>query len=347
MEALDQFKSDLKSLDRHNTYAHLLDRVSGCPDLCPCCRRPCDVDHTLFKLNPGSQYNEHACLTGHCLRAMNGYKFEGTGEASLFMCEQIQDDQEILVGPIRYRWSQFKKDHPNWKFESRLTGDELSKLHGKYLTLWEKIGNTLCQKHGMTYVTHNTTPRLKHRSYHSVFLLDASGSMVGQRWKDLMSAMKSFLERRKELETDDRITIIRFNSTANVIYSNQDISNIDIGSIQAADSKTGTSFSKAFKCVNRSLDELKTKKESSLNESFAIIFMSDGEADYPEKELDALRKNHRSAIQRFWTIALTNDSSSHLEVLQKINTEMDGAFYDVKQSADLIQTYAEVASSFL
>ncbi|CAF1044023.1 unnamed protein product [Didymodactylos carnosus] len=104
-------KCDFDTIDTQDTYARLLDKIRGCPDRCPWCQRPCDVDHTLIKSNPGSESNKRRCATGHALRAMNGYKFEETDEASLFMCEQIKDGQTIVVGSLRKRWSQFKLDH--------------------------------------------------------------------------------------------------------------------------------------------------------------------------------------------------------------------------------------------
>ncbi|CAF4535173.1 unnamed protein product, partial [Didymodactylos carnosus] len=119
----DTQKCDFDTIDTQDTYARLLDKIRGCPDRCPWCQRPCDVDHTLIKSNPGSESNKHRCATGHALRAMNGYKFEETDEASLFMCEQIKDDQTIVVGSLRKRWSQFKLDHRDWVFESLLKDD--------------------------------------------------------------------------------------------------------------------------------------------------------------------------------------------------------------------------------
>jgi uncharacterized protein YegL len=335
-----QCKSDFKDID---TYARLLDKVRGCPDLCPCCRRPCDVDHTQFKSKPGAAYNEHRCQSGHSLRAMNGYKFEGTGEASLFMCEQIKDDQVIVIGPTRYQWSKFKEDHLDWIFESALTEDELSKLHGKYLTVWEKIGPILCQQYGMTYVTHNSSLKVTHQSFHYILLLDGSGSMAGQRWKDLMEAVEKFLKRRTELATNDRITIIVFTDSAKVAFFNKEIHDINVEDIKFP--AGNTSFSAAFECVYDSITIFRGQASSgSVHESFAIIFMSDGESRYPEKELDKLFKVHGPVIKRFWTIALGGGEASHTQVLADINTKMNGSFYDVATSADLIKTYAEVAS---
>ncbi|CAF1357481.1 unnamed protein product, partial [Didymodactylos carnosus] len=170
LKDLNGFKSDFKRIDNQDTYARLLDKVRGCPDLCPCCKRPCDVDHTQIKWKPGSQYNEHRCLSGHTLRAMNGYKFEITEEAPLFMCEQIKDDNVIVIGPTRYQWLQFKKEHPDWIFDSALNDVELNRLHGKFLTLWAKIGPKPCEKYRMKYVTHNIPQKITVQEINDLFL---------------------------------------------------------------------------------------------------------------------------------------------------------------------------------
>ena len=357
---LNRHKNDFKSINGQDFYARLLDNLRGCPSLCPCCKRPCDVDHTQIKSNPGSENNEHSCLSGHTLRAMNGYKFEGTGEASLYTCEQIDNDQVIVVGPTRYLWSEFKKQHPDWKFESALTDDELIRSHGKFLTVWEKIGPQLCEQYGMKYVTHNSMPRIGHKPYHYILLLDGSGSMQGRNWNDLLAAVKEFIEQRQKLATNDRITVIVFSSEAKVVLANTPIRQMSEMKIKYPGGNT--SFSKAFRAVHNCISEFKMKANSEpVNENFAIIFMSDGEDTYPEKELNQLLKEHDPVIKRFWTIALCNNKSvfggllrkfkkSHLsvssdkEVLERINIKMNGSFYDVATSADLKQSYAEVAT---
>jgi uncharacterized protein YegL len=274
---------------------------------------------------------------------MNGYKFEGSDEASLFMCEQIKDDQEIVIGPTRYHWSEFKKDHLDWSFESALTKDELSQLHGKYLIVWEKVGPELCEKYGMKYVTHNSLPGVIYQSFHYILLLDGSGSMSGQSWEDLMKAVKEFLKRRTKLASKDRITVIVFEDSAKVVFSNKEIHDINVKDIKFPSG--GTSFSAAFERVNRSISAFRDEASpDSFHESFAILFMSDGEDNYPKNELDMLFKKHESVIKRFWTIALGGHGTSVAGTLKQINERMNGSFYDVKESADLIQTYAEVAS---
>ena len=334
MSEYDREPCDFKTIDTRDTYALLLDKVRGCPDRCPCCRRPCDADHTKIKSNPGSKDNQHRCETGHVLRAMNGYKFEDTNEASLFMCEQIEDDQIIVVGSQRKQWSKFKLDHPDWIFESLLSDVELNKLHIKFLHIWQIIGPQLCEKFSMKFVTHNApSDRLVEESLHYILLLDSSGSMNGQAWQNLLRAVRVFLQLRMERHMNDRITIITFTSHANAIYFNQEIQNIDVNRIPYKGGNTN--FSSAFKEVNECIARSKTG-----DSKFAVVFMSDGQASYPETELNILSQSHGSILKRFWTLVL---GSSQMNVLEQINQKMNGRFIYIRESSLLIEAYAEIA----
>jgi hypothetical protein len=208
------FPSDFNILDTKSTYKRLLDKVRGCLEKCPCCRRSCDIDHTLFKSIPGSSDNQHCCTLGHALRVMNGYRYEITNEASLVMCEHIQAEQVIVVGLIRKRWSEFKKDHYDWNFDSIMSVDELNRLHGKFLGVWAKIGLELCGKYGMKFVTTNILRPIEEIPLHHILLLDGSGSMKGQLWNDLLDGVKEFLKYRLLRNSANRISIINLSIIA-------------------------------------------------------------------------------------------------------------------------------------
>ena len=67
--------------------------------------------------------------------------------------------------------------------------------------------------------------------------------------------------------------------------------------------------------------------------------MSDGQADYPSTQMATL-STMKSLIHQFWTVALGNTS---MDVLQQINNKMDGVFKELKDSADFVHVYAEIA----
>ena len=332
----DRLPCDFRAMDTRDTYRRLLDKVRGCRNVCPCCHRPCDVDHTRIKSQPGSQDNEHRCLTGHALRAMNGYKFEETEEASLWTCEQIKDDQIVVVDNQRYLWSEFKSNHSHWKFESNFDRDDLDRLHGKFLLVWQKIGRNLCEKYNMKFVTNNVASSPRRQALHYILILDGSASMHGQRWEDLIRAVQQFLIRRRELGVDDRISIIVFSTIARIVYLNERLDRINVTKIECIGQ--GTNFAVAFRAVKECIDQSRT------NLQYAIVFMSDGEGVYPERELEQLRKTHAAVIKRFWTLSLGDSKPFTVDILEKINKKMNGSFYDVPASTDLIKAYVEVAT---
>ncbi|CAF3503358.1 unnamed protein product, partial [Rotaria sp. Silwood2] len=348
MTELKEMDISFKSIDKRDNYEALLDKVLGCPDLCPCCNRPCDVDHTQIQSKPGSKNNEHRCLSGHALRAMNGYKFEVTQEASLLMCDQIKNDRMIVVGARCYQWSLFKRDHTDWLFDSPLNKTELNLVHKKFLTIWTKIGPQICQVYRMKFVTHNTKripEKAIHKAYHFILLLDASASMGSEnQWDYLMDAVKEFLDRRRELKTEDRFTIIVFSDTAEVQIEDQTVNQVDLEKIKFHDG--GTSFSAAFACVVQVISKFKEKPHpNSIHQNFAIVFMTDGEDEYySDNEINQLFNTHKSVIKKFWTLELS-DGCRSVETLEKINKKMGGSFYDIQNAAGLVTVYAEVATS--
>jgi GTPase SAR1 family protein len=49
----DATPATFSAFDKDHIYNRLSDKVRGCISKCPCCDRPCDVDHTLIKSNAG------------------------------------------------------------------------------------------------------------------------------------------------------------------------------------------------------------------------------------------------------------------------------------------------------
>jgi hypothetical protein len=68
--------------------------------------------------------------------------------------------------------------------------------------------------------------------------------------------------------------------------------------------------------------------------------MSDGQATYPKKEVTNLAVDYKMLIKRFWTVAL---GQRQMDSLEKINETMNGFFLNIKDSCDLLETYAEIA----
>ena len=290
----------------------------------------------LIITNLGDEDNRHSCQTGHQLRAMAGMKFEISNEASLFQYEQMKDDQLIIVRGMKKKWSEFKKDHPDWNFGNSITRDHLFKLRGKLCYIWSRIGEKLCEKYKMEFVIQNTTAK----SFHYILLLDASGSMRGEPWKNLLEGVKEFIKIRLDSGPADRITIIVFNNNANYAYFNENIKNIDINKIKFTGG--GTDFTKAFDIVIEIMRKVQSQSSTSgpsANLDFIIVFMSDGQANFPGSQLDTLL-TMQTKVNQFWTVAL---GGRERNILEKITEKMNGTFLELKDSADLVGAYAEIA----
>jgi uncharacterized protein YegL len=290
-------------------------------------------------MNLGDEDNRHCCQTGHQLRAMAGIKFEISNEASLFQCEQMTDERPIVVRGTKKKWSEFKNDYPDWDFGNSITPDELFKLRGKFLNVWSRIGEHLCEKYDMQFVTENTAQAVA-KPFHYILLLDASGSMDGEPWKNLLDGVEEFIKIRIDSGSSDRLTIIVFNDNATYAYFNEDIKSIDIAKIKFTGGRTD--FGNAFDLVIKTIRN--TQVQSSTFNPFEhldyiIIFMSDGQAGFPFSQMETL-STMKNIINQFWTVALGNTSTN---VLQQINEKMDGTFKELKDSADFVYVYAEIA----
>ncbi|CAF3979690.1 unnamed protein product [Rotaria magnacalcarata] len=338
-DTYDETPTRFEAYDKDQIYNKLLDKVRGCTSKCPCCQRPCDVDHTLIKSNAGDEDNRHCCQTGHQLRAMAGIKFEVSNEASLFQCEQMTDDRPIVVRGTKKKWSEFKNDYPDWDFGNSITPDELFKLRGKFLNVWSRIGELLCEKYDMEFVTENTAQATA-KPLHYILLLDASGSMDGEPWRNLLEGVREFIKIRVDSGSSDRITIIVFDSHAKYAYFNEEMKSIDITKIEFTNG--GTDFSNAFDLVIKTIRN--TQSQTSAynpfgHSDYVIIFMSDGQGGFPVSQMETLSAM-KTMINQFWTVALGDTS---MNVLQQINQKMDGTFKELTDSTDFVCVYAEIA----
>ncbi|CAF1241505.1 unnamed protein product [Didymodactylos carnosus] len=281
-DTYDETPTTFDAYDKDQIYNKLLDKVPGCTSKCPCCQRPCDIDHTLIKSNAGDEDNRHCCQTGHQLRAMAGIKFEVSNEASLFQCEQMTDDRPIVVRDTKKKWLEFKTDYPDGDFEN--------------------------------------TAQAAAKSFHYILLLDASGSMSGEPLSNLLDGVREFIKIRVDSGSSDRITIIVFNSNAKYAYFNEDMKSIDITKIEFTSGRTdfGNAFDLVIKTIRNT--QMQSSAYNPFEHSdYVIIFMSDGQRGFPFSQMETLSAM-KIMINQFWTVALGNTSMNVLQQInQKMN----------------------------
>eukprot|EP01017_Pseudomicrothorax_dubius_P003884 TRINITY_DN10663_c0_g1_i3.p1 TRINITY_DN10663_c0_g1~~TRINITY_DN10663_c0_g1_i3.p1 ORF type:complete len:111 (+),score=7.29 TRINITY_DN10663_c0_g1_i3:92-424(+) len=98
--------------------------------------------------------------------------------------------------------------------------------------------------------------------------------MSGQPWDTLIESVKQFCATLNDCE-GDFCTIIVFESTVSVFCEKTPLDKIDLSNIHFPSG--GTRFTPAF----GKMEEI-MKKYSGNQEDFFIIFMTDGEAEYPD-----------------------------------------------------------------
>lgn len=60
--------------------------------------------------------------------------------------------------------------------------------------------------------------------FHTVFVLDASGSMSGAPWDQLVKAVKQFVADRKDASPKDLYSMVIYDSSANIVCESVKIS---------------------------------------------------------------------------------------------------------------------------
>ncbi|CAF3840110.1 unnamed protein product [Adineta steineri] len=352
------------------------ERVRGCQERCPCCKRICDVDHYSNSTSPvGQGENKHRCQSGHQIRAMGGIYYETTHEASLSRCEFIKDDDLVTTNnnKLRQTWKNFKNANAHWNFDEDL--EVCKALETPYGYIWERIGEQLCHHfaNGMKFVKRNSLQPVNHY----IFILDHSGSMNHKNssnnssfwrtltgavnnanetnispWEHLRQAVQGFIDIRiRQVSLNDQITIILFATRAEKIYDREKLIDIDLDRINTPMNiyGHGTNFSAAFKVLIETLEEINNHDDrDTLRQT--IVFMTDGEpqgdSSVELQQLCNYRTDNargpstKALIHNFWTMALGNFNK---KVIKKINETLQGQIVDIEHAEDLEEAYAQIA----
>ncbi|CAF1380703.1 unnamed protein product, partial [Didymodactylos carnosus] len=180
-----------------------------------------------------------------------------------------------------------------------------------------KIGGRFCDRFQMEFIQMNT-PRSRIESYHYTLLLDASGSVREEWWNNLIAGVKALRQ-------------------SHVVLPNVTIRDVDVTKIKCSAGRTN--FELAFQLVINTLESVQQQPQiPTSNLEYIMVFMSDGEATCPETELNRLQAMNDVHIKEFWIV-----NEQKIGVLKRINIIMSGTFKQLKDPAELIQVYAEIA----
>lgn len=143
------------------------------------------------------------------------------------------------------------------------------------------------------------------KNYHIIFALDNSGSMTDE-FGSVLNSVNAILEKRKKLPvSNDTVSVIKFNSEANIEYLNAKIK--ETISIEN-ECGGGTSFVKALQKINDILGKTNEEMFTPI-----IFFLSDGEGESLNVVLNKCHsvKNEFSTMNLlFFTVGYGNKADS-------------------------------------
>ena len=312
-------------------------KAIGCTARCHMCLKYCDADHG--NKVAGSKDSPHACNKGHQIRALAGNKIHDN-EASVFCCEEMEENDQVSYEDNMMTWNEFTSKVENceekcWHFKELL----LQRLKrtvdtSRFQRFWKLVGKEFCKLHTrlgneMIYCDHPNKDKLKgsksSTNIHAILALDSSASMRGDRWDALIRGVEKFLEFTQNRGT---VSIIRFQSTSTIVFENEIIS--PSLAQQIVYSSGATYFTNPF---NDAADLLQKYQYS--NSNFHFIFMSDGEAEYPKKEIYKIQTLNIDF--KFYAISYGNN-----QTLEDMADALNGKCLNVVDENMLEETFGEI-----
>lgn len=96
--------------------------------------------------------------------------------------------------------------------------------------------------------------------------------------------------------------------------------------------KKGTSFGEGLKRTR----ELVEREPRETRGNVAVVFMSDGEADFPEEEINDLRTRYAQDFVAFWTIGFGNKQFDVLKKMAECLIVCNGEFKKAIDAEELM-----------
>lgn len=312
-----------------------------CKQKCPCCDRICGVEEPT--------HNYHQCIYGHQIRGIGGVMLENQ-DASVARCEDIEDIDKMQYNGQEMTWMEFKqkmKEQTNnpWIFDDVMyTRGNLS-IKERFKLAWTLIGKRICQERykdsKMKYVEYNQAiidnQKVKQalpKNY--IYMIDSSGSMHGDRWKDLLNSLKKTLGQICAINTNSKVTILNFSSSVKDEYVSAAASSINVEALTFQGQ--GTNFEAAF---IRGFEHIKKITSNDI----VLVFMTDGEDSYPQNAVNNLKfylktPNFQNLKVKFDFNAIGFQCNT--SILNTLVQELGGTTHFADNGAQLTRAFMEI-----
>jgi len=337
--------------DCHNIKSSL--SYSICKQRCPCCDRICGEDDAHYY---------HRCIYGHQIRAIGGIKLDD-GSASVSRCEDMGPNDEILYNGVKKTWLDFKEEmrnHPNnpWVFDDIDKTKSNWHMAKMFKSVWSQVGKRICEerwkKYDMKYVESANLECQKlfiSIEKYYIMVIDSSKSMEGDKWKELLEALEGTLGQILKMNPKNKVAIVNFSSDAFVEYEGVTADKINVSDL--AFQNENTNFRQALIEVIKIIKKYLMK---GLKQPYSIIFLSDGDGNYPEGQISELKKLKSTlGPENFEFTGLkfqcTSDSIDRMcqaldgkDVFAADGSQLKAAFYEVvnrRKTIDLSRTISK------
>ena len=156
--------------------------------------------------------------------------------------------------------------------------------------------------------------------------------MAGSKWEDLKIALRNALSELQVRSRFNQVSVINFSSdsTIEVEFANPNDVNVDILQFKGK----GTDFELALNSANHLLDKC-------THNIIDIIFMTDGEASFPEKGVKYINmfKNVNTKKKILFN---TIEFQCNNGMMDRLNKALEGKKYCAQNGEQLMNVYREI-----
>ncbi|GLD98801.1 hypothetical protein PINS_up007519 [Pythium insidiosum] len=174
---------------------------------------------------------------------------------------------------------------------------------------------------------------------HHVFVLDASGSMSGSPWQNLMGAYTEYINNRiSDQATTDLVSVITFDNSARIQYDAVRIASMRTAQVHYTGG--GTSYSSGLRLANEVLSRIDFDTYRPV-----IVFFSDGHPHDPV-EGEQLAQHIQQAYGMYGLKAYAvGFGSINLHVLERVATALGGSYHHALDGTELKSTFYTISAS--
>ena len=172
--------------------------------------------------------------------------------------------------------------------------------------------------------------------------MDPETNKLTSRWEDLMKSVGEFMDKLARQEPNSRVTLILYDDISQVVFENEAPSNRLLNNIALPG--YGTNFEKPLADAYRIC-----RDRAAATTTFALYFMSDGSASFPEESLsrfeDPASDDLRGKI-KFEAIAFGDSEFAVLdEIAQRVTGDSSKKAIRASSEADLDRAFLPVGGS--